>query len=200
MFVCTGTVYGAVKHIPIRSDVVLKPGEAYTAEVESAKIVEIGWTAVQAKRCTMDCVQMTLTSGNWHQPLAVALGAEGNYTPTDGKVVVEYKNVSQEPVTIDVFRVERTCDAEACKLFDSSQKGRLLVFKVAEFKSITNSTDGSYSTDLRCRRERARLPHPCGVVDGPKRWGVHGLPAVYQGICRQPHTRRSGIAPTSFQG
>src|ERR1035438_4073801 len=63
MIVCTGTVYGAVKHVPIRSGVVLKPGEAYTAQVESAKLVEIGWTAVQAKRCTMDCVQMTLMSG-----------------------------------------------------------------------------------------------------------------------------------------
>ena len=42
---CTGTVYGAVKQIPIRSGVVLKPGETYTAQVESAKVVEIGWTA-----------------------------------------------------------------------------------------------------------------------------------------------------------
>ncbi len=143
--ICTGTVYGAVKHVPIRSGVVLKPGEAYTAQVESVKPVEIGWTAVQAKRCTMDCVQMTLMSGTYHQPFSAAMGAEGNYTPTDGKVVVEYKNVSQEPVTIDVFRVVRTCDAEGCQLFDSSKKGSLLVFKVDEFKSITNSKDGSYS-------------------------------------------------------
>ncbi len=48
---CTGTVYGAVKQIPIRSGVVLKPGETYTAQVESAKPVEIGWTAVQPKKC-----------------------------------------------------------------------------------------------------------------------------------------------------
>jgi hypothetical protein len=145
MIVCPGTVNGAVKHVPIRLGVVLKPGEAYTAQVESAKPMEIGWTAVQLKRCTMDCVQMTLMSGTYHQPFAAAMGAEGNYTPTDGKIMVEYKNVSQDPVRIDVFRVERTCDAEACKLFDSSRKGRLLVFKVSEFKSITNSTDGSYS-------------------------------------------------------
>jgi hypothetical protein len=145
MIVCTGTVYGAVKHVPIRSGVVLKPGEAYTAQIESAKPVEIGWTAIQAKRCTMDCVQMTLMSGTYHQPFAAAMGAEGNYTPADGKIVVQYKNLSQEPVTINVFRVERSCDAEACRLFDSSQKGRWLVFKVAEFKSISNSADGSYS-------------------------------------------------------
>jgi hypothetical protein len=145
IIVCTGTVHGAVKHVPIRSGVVLKPGEAYTAEVKSAKPVEIGWTAVQAKRCTMDCVQMTLMSGTYHQPFAAALGAQGNYTPTDGKIVVQYKNLSQEPVAIDVFQLERSCDAEACRLFDSSQKGRWLVFKVAEFKSISNSSDRSYS-------------------------------------------------------
>jgi hypothetical protein len=141
----SGTVFAAVKHVPIRSGVVLKPGEAYTAHVESAKPVEIEWTAVQPKRCTMDCVQMTVMSGDWHQPFSAAMGATGKYTPTDGKLVVEYKNVSQEPVTIDVFLVERTCDAEACKLFDNSKKGTWLVFKIDEFKSITNSNDTSYS-------------------------------------------------------
>ncbi len=48
MILCAGSAYGAVKQIPIRSGVVLKPGEAYTAKVESAKPVEIGWVAVQA--------------------------------------------------------------------------------------------------------------------------------------------------------
>jgi hypothetical protein len=145
MILCVGPVFGAVKHVPIRSGVTLKPGEAYTAQVESGKPVEIGWTAVQALRCSMNCMQMTLMSGAYHQAFSAALGATGNFTPTDGKIAVEYKNVSQQPVTIDVFRVERTCDAEACRFFDSSEKGRWLVFKVEEFKSITTSQDGSYS-------------------------------------------------------
>jgi len=145
MILCAGNAYGAVKHIPIRSGVMLKPGEAYTARVESSKPVEIGWTAVQAKRCTMDCVQMTLIGATHAPPFSAAREALGKYTPTNGRVVVEYKNVSQQPVTIDVYRVERTCDAEACKLFDGSKKGSWLVFKIDEFKSITNSTDTSYS-------------------------------------------------------
>ena len=145
LIVCVGTAHATVKHVPIKSGLVLKPGEAYVARVEASEPVEIGWTAVQAKPCTMDCVQMTLLSGSYHQPFAAALGATGNYTPTDGKMAVEYKNVSQGPVTINVFRVMRTCDAEACRLFDSNKKGSLLVFKIDEFKSITNSGDGSYS-------------------------------------------------------
>ena len=56
---CTGVAYGAVKHIPIRSGVVLKPGEAYTAQVESAKPVEIGWKAVQANPCTTNCIEVS---------------------------------------------------------------------------------------------------------------------------------------------
>jgi hypothetical protein len=144
MIVCTGSLFGAVKQIPIRSGIVLKPGEAYTARVESDKKVEIGWTATQAKPCTMDCIQMTLVNDH---PLvfASARSAQGSYTPTNGKVVVEYKNVSQQQVTIDVYRIERTCDAEACKLFDQSKKGSWLVFKINEFKSITSSADMSYS-------------------------------------------------------
>lgn len=145
MILCTGTVHGAVKHIPIRSGVVLKPGEAYTAKVESAKQVEIGWTAVQAQPCTMDCIKMTLVSDIHPVSFTAARSAVGKYMPTDGKLIVEYKNVSQQPVTIDVYRIERTCDAEACKLFDDSKKGSWLVFKIDEFKSITNSVDTSYS-------------------------------------------------------
>jgi hypothetical protein len=100
---CTGTVYGAVKHVPIRSGVVLNPGEAYTAQVESAKLVEIEWTLVQPKKCTMDCVEMTPMSGTLRRPsFSAATGAIGKYTPTDGKLAVEFKNISQEPVTIDV--------------------------------------------------------------------------------------------------
>lgn len=144
MIVCAGSAYGAVKQIPIRSEIVLKPGEAYTARVESDKIVEIGWTAVQAKPCTMDCIQMTLVRDH---PVVFtsARSGIGKYTPTDGKLVVEYKNVSQQPVTIDVYRIVRTCEAEACKLFDESKKGSWLVFKIDEFKSITSSADTSYS-------------------------------------------------------
>jgi len=145
LVLCTGPVYGAVKHIPIRSGVELKPGETYTAQIESTRPVEIAWTAVQAKACTTDCIQMTLI-GSTHAPsFSAPRGAQGNYTPTDGRVVVEYKNISQQTVTINVFRLERTCDAEACKLFDSSKKGTWLVFKVDEFKSITTSNDSSYS-------------------------------------------------------
>jgi hypothetical protein len=144
IILCSGTVYGAVKQIPIRSGVVLQPGQAYTAQVESTKPVEIGFAAVQANPCTMDCIQITLVRDH-PVSFSAARGARGNYTPTNGRLVVEYKNISQQSVTIDVFRIERSCEAEACKLFDSNKKGSWLVFKIDEFKSITNSTDTSYS-------------------------------------------------------
>ena len=195
---CTGTVYGAVKHVPIRSGVVLKPGEAYTAQVESAKPVEIEWTAVQAKKCTMDCVQMTLMSGTWHQPFSAAMGATGKYTPTDGKLVVEYKNVSQEPVTIDVFLVERTCDAEACRLFDNSKKGSWLVFKVDEFKSITNSNDGSYSVISGVVESgRAFRIHAVWWTD--QKGGFLGCPRWIKGYVDN-HTPKEKYAPYILSG
>jgi hypothetical protein len=198
MIVCTGTVYGAVKHLPVRSGVVLKPGEAYTAQVASTKIVEIGWTAVQAKRCSVDCVQMTVLSGTWHQPFAASLGAEGKYTPTDGKLVVEYKNVSQQPVTIDVFRVERTCDAEACKLFDPSKKGSLLVFKIDEFKSITNSADGSYSVISGVVESgRAFRIHAVWWTD--EKGGFQGCPRFIKGYVDN-HTPKEKYRPYILSG
>ena len=140
-----GTAHGAVVHVPIKSSLVLKPNEAYTITVEATEPIEIGWQAVQAKRCTINCVQATDVTGGINYAIATQLGASRQYTPASGKISVEYKNMSGEPVTIDVYRVQRTCEAEACKFLDEGQKSRWLVFKVDEFKSIATSKDGSYS-------------------------------------------------------
>lgn len=141
-----GVVHAAVTHIPIKSGVVLKPGEAYTVTLPAAKPVEIGWLSVQAKRCTTNCVQAKDLTGGISYSIATPLGASKEYQPVSGKVSIEYKNVSSQAVTIDIYRVKRTCEAEACKFLPAGQKGRWLVFKVDEFRSITTSKDGSYST------------------------------------------------------
>jgi hypothetical protein len=141
-----GVSYAAVVHTPLKSGVVLKSNQTYTFTIPSTAPVEIGWTAVQAKSCTMHCVQATeLTQPN-HNRLATDIGASTIYTPAAGKISIEYKNVSTDPVTINIYSVRRTCEAEACKFIDKNAKPRSLVFKIKEFKSITTSKDGSYST------------------------------------------------------
>lgn len=145
LVLCAGVAHAAVTHIPIKSRVVLKPGDVYTITIEATQPVEIGWLAVQAKRCTTNCVQATQLTGGINYSIATPLGASKKYQPASGKVSIEYKNVSAEPVTINVYQVKRTCDAEACKFLDPGQKGRWFVFKVDEFRSIATSKDGSYS-------------------------------------------------------
>jgi hypothetical protein len=145
LLISVGTAYGAVRHIPIKSGIVLKPGEAYTVQIVADKPTEIGWRAVQAKPCIGNCVEATELTRNTHFSFATGLGGSKEYPPVSGRIAVQYKNISQEPVTIDTYRVLRTCDAEACRFLNSSQKGRRLVFKIDEFKSITTSSDGSYS-------------------------------------------------------
>ena len=140
-----GVAYGAVVHVPIKSSVVLKPNEAYTITIEATAPMEIGWQAVQSPRCTTNCVQATDMTGGSHYTIATPLGATMKYTPVSDRISVEYKNVSSEPVTINVYRVQRTCDAEACKFLEEGQKDRWLVYKVDEFKTIATSKDGSYS-------------------------------------------------------
>jgi hypothetical protein len=138
-----GVAHATVRHVPIKSGVVLRPGEICTARVDSTKQVEIGWSAVQAKKCSTNCIEATQVGTRFG--FATALGGSNKYDPIDGKVAIEYKNVSQEPVTIDVFRLIRICDSEACQFVDTTKKGHTLVFKVDQFKSITTSKDESYS-------------------------------------------------------
>jgi hypothetical protein len=143
LIACTCVAHATVRHIPIKTSVAIMPGAAYTAQVEAATPIEIGWTA--AHPCTANCIEATQVGGTSHFGFATAIGGSKMYEPVDGKVVVDYKNVSQEPVTIDVYRLVRICDAESCQLLDNTRKGHTLVFKVDEFKSITTSKDESYS-------------------------------------------------------
>ena len=142
---CIGIAYAKVTHVPIKSGVALKPNEAYTVNMDASDPTEIGWRAVQATPCATNCVQVTEFRDGGNYSFATKMGSSQKYRPANGKISVEYKNVSTEPVTIDVFRIERICDAEACRFIDPAQKARTLVFLVDEFKSIATSKDGSYS-------------------------------------------------------
>jgi hypothetical protein len=137
--------YGAVQHVPIQPRFVLKPNESFVVSVNTAVPMEIGWLTVQSKSCTADCIEMTELSAGTNFSVTTRLGASKQFMPTSGKISLKFKNVSREPVTLDVFQVKRTCDAEACQFLDESRKTRWLVFKVGEFKSITTSKDESYS-------------------------------------------------------
>lgn len=141
-----GVAHATVRHVPIKSGVVLKPGEVYTAQIETTKPVEIGWSAVHAaKQCwkNQSCVKATQVGSQF--AFGGPLGGSMKYDPIDGKVVIGYKNITQEPLTMDVFRLVRICDSEACQFVDNTKMGHNLVFKVNQFQSITTSKDRSYS-------------------------------------------------------
>lgn len=140
-----GTSQAAVTHVLIKSGVVLEPGKSYTANIETVKPLEIGWRAVQANQCKTDCVRASELTSPMHYSVTTSMGASYTYIPAAGKIEIEYKNVSSQPVTINIFRIQRTCEAEACRFFDKDAKGHWLVYKIAAFNSITTSKDGSYS-------------------------------------------------------
>ncbi|HEY1578039.1 MAG TPA: hypothetical protein VGF82_13295 [Terracidiphilus sp.] len=143
LVIASGVAHATVRHVPIKSGAALKPGEVYTARLNSTDPVEIGWTAVHP--CKTNCIEATQVVGNSHFGFATAIGGSKSYEAAAGKIAVEYKNISAEPVTIDVYRIIRICDAESCKFLDNTKKGHTLVFKVDQFKSITTSKDESYS-------------------------------------------------------
>lgn len=145
LLLVTAWSFAAITHLPIKSGLPLIPGEPYTATIDAAEPAEIGWTNISASPCTTDCVQTTELTEGIRYSFATGLGASKKYTPAAGKILIEYKNVSTQPVTIDIYRIQRTCEAEACKFFDPNQKGNWLVFKIDQFTSISTSADGSYS-------------------------------------------------------
>jgi len=141
----TPFAHAEVKHVPIKSHVNLNPGQSEMVTIESNVPLEVGWLAIQKKPCTTNCVEaVELTKGD-NLTMAASLGASRKYVPADGKIKIEYRNASKEPVEINIFTLKRICEAESCAFVDSSKEGTWLVIKVDEFKSMRTSKDGSYS-------------------------------------------------------
>jgi len=135
----------ALQKQSIKSHIELKPGQKELITVASNEAMEIGWDTIQAHKCTMHCVEATDKSGGYEYTIATDLGASMKYQPVDGRIIIEYRNKAGHPVTIDVYKLKRTCDAEACTFVNDDEKTRWLVFKVDEFTSIETSKDNSYS-------------------------------------------------------
>jgi hypothetical protein len=145
VIVLAAAAHAAVVHVPLQSSLALQPGAAFTVTTDATKPAEIGWTNISPTPCTTNCVEANQLTDGMHTSFATGLGGSKKYTPVAGKIAIEYKNLSTQPVTINVYRIERTCDAEACKFFDMNEKGKLLLFRIDQFKSIVTSTDESYS-------------------------------------------------------
>lgn len=143
--VATSASYASDVHVSIKSGLVLNPNQSYTLAIETTTPIEIGWQTTDAKPCPTHCIEASDLTHHPPTGFATSFGGSKQYTPADGKISVEYKNLSTAPVTIDIFRVRRSCEAEACKFLDKDAKGHWLVFKIATFKSITTSKDDSYS-------------------------------------------------------
>lgn len=139
-------VIAAVTNIPVESGIELKPGESRLVTLDSTQPLEVGWSAVQEHKCSMHCVQAVDKSGGYEYSIATDLGASMKYTPVEGKIKIEYRNKADHPVVIDVYKVDRVCDAETCRLLKDSDKGKWLVYKIAQFTSIETCEDQSYST------------------------------------------------------
>jgi hypothetical protein len=148
--VWAATAHATVERLPIKSSLTLKPTETYLVALDTTEPVEIGWT-VQGKACATNCIQADEVwrdlpaGGRIRYTFAASVGASKIYQPVSGKITIEYKNISNDPVTFDIYRLKRICDSEACKFFVGGQKGHSLVYKVDEFKAIETSNDASYS-------------------------------------------------------
>lgn len=197
---------GSVERIPIKSGLELKPSETYRVAIDATEPVEIGWT-VQGAACATNCIQADEVEwrdlaggGQVRYSVAASLGASKKYQPVSDKIAIDYKNVSNNPVTIDIYRVKRVCDLEACKFLVEGQKGRWLEFKVDEFKTIETSKDGSYS-DISGITLDGRPFHVKTLwwSDDNKGFWFKGCPAFIKRWVDQ-HTPKEKYSPYTLSG
>lgn len=131
----------------LQSGVEIKPGEPMVIAIQSQRPMEIGWTVDHAAPCDSPCIGSVDMSSRNKDVLSSDTGASQLYRPKDGTIKIEFRNLIDRPVTIDIYMVEQVCDsgAEACEFLKLDELGDWLVYKIEKFTSIETSKDGSYS-------------------------------------------------------
>lgn len=137
--------FADLEHITVASGIQLQPGGTRVVAIKSAEPLEIGWENTQAKPCTMSCVEASIEKGGAKYSWAAPMGGSKEYTPDAGKITITFRNVSKDPVAINVFKVKRTCKAASCAFVKNKKSTRPMVIKVGLFKAVTKGKDGSYS-------------------------------------------------------
>ena len=137
--------HAGIKEFPIKSNIKLEAGQAESITIDSNEEIEVNWITVQDKECVTNCIEATDKSGGYEYKISSKLGAGMKYRPVNSKIIIEYKNISDQPVLINVSQQKSTCDAEACAFIDKTEKARSLIFRIDKFLSIETSKDESYS-------------------------------------------------------
>lgn len=140
----------------LHRSVKLNPDQTFTVKIVTNEPYHVGWSTKQKNHCKGNCVEgKKLVNGKWQSSISAQHGASVRYEPSDGKIIIEYKNVRDAFVIIDVYKEKQICDSEACDFlrkrgikypFDYDQIDldykRILSKKVTRFDT---SKDGSYT-------------------------------------------------------
>lgn len=139
----------------IHENITIEPNKSFMTTIHSKEVIRVGWKTKNMD-CMTNCIEAkNISVGNAAPTIGAQFGATLEYSPVDKKLVVEYTNVSDKPVTITVFTEQEICDSMACEYLQS--KG---ISDINDYNEVQNdwkriisktifsfetSKDGSYS-------------------------------------------------------
>lgn len=138
-----------------RKDISIASGKTHPFEIQSQDPVTVKWQNKQEPECQDNCVEARQIGNPIDLVVSGQYGAAYDFQPIDGAIRLEFKNISQQPVVIDIYSEKEVCDAEACEILKS--KGIEYPFDYGEIDfgykrvllarvdKMETSKDGSYS-------------------------------------------------------
>jgi|GEM_PF-3116625 len=139
----------------IHENISIEPNKSYVTDIQSKEAIRVGWKTTNMD-CTTNCIESINKSASGTAPtISAQHGATLEYKPVNEEIIIEYKNVSDKPVTITIFTEKEICDSMACDYLKSNGVSDLHNYKEvkSEWKRIVSknifsfqtSKDGSYS-------------------------------------------------------
>ena len=139
----------------IHNNILIEPNKPFITTIQSIDNIRIGWETITLD-CKTNCIEARNISDRKITPIIGAqFGATLEYKPVNGKVIIEYKNISDKPVAINVFTEHAICDSMACQYLKAkgisdlhnynevqSDWKRIVIKTIFSFQT---SKDGSYS-------------------------------------------------------
>ena len=150
------SAHATYEEVEIESGIRIPPKKSYRLELQSSKKLGVRWEVTDMNNCSKDCISVSQVNSSWKMKATSQYGVGYEYNPKDEKIILEYENISDHQVVINILKYKYICDSEACDHmrnlgvkdpinFISNDTPLFKRIRVSKFINIKHSVDKSWS-------------------------------------------------------
>ena len=156
MFWYSISTYAAYEESLLKEAITIKPKDRYVFKIPTTTKINIRWTLNDDGNCKSDCISAVQLNTENTFAATSQYGFGTHYSPIGGLVEIEYKNIANHPVKINILTYKYICDSFGCGYlkslgiknpidYVSNDTPLFKRVRISKFTNIVTSDDKSWS-------------------------------------------------------